>query len=277
MNIDAISPFAAPSRRCLAGLRQQLARIDGAARPDHGRLPTGHAGMDAALGGGLPRGRLHGVAAAAAADAGAAIGFVTGLAAMLAAGRSLLWVRAHGAGAGRRLFGAGLLAHGLDPAALLLLDAPDAVAACKAAEDGVRCAALGAVVLELPATRALGQTGARRLQLAAGQAGVTLLLLSVGADDAPAPAGDVAQTRWRVAAAPSRALAGDAPGWPAMVVGLQRQRGGPAGLCWQVEWNRNARAFEDASPAGAGHALSADRPLAARAGQAGRRRLAANA
>lgn len=239
----------------------------------HGRMATGHPGIDAALGGGLMRGRLH-VIGAAAADAGAGIGFAAGLGIMLAAGAPLMWIRVPGRTRGVRLHGAGLLAHGGDPGALLLLQAPDLAAASKVAEDGARCASLGALVLELPAMVAMpDRTAQRRLLLAAGQSGVTLLMLALG--DGPLD-GSAAETRWQVAAAPSRALAGEAPGHPALDIMLQRQRSGPAGQCWRVEWSRDARSFEEAPVSGAGHAVPADRPLATDAGNAGQWRIAAS-
>lgn len=255
---------SAPAGSGIAGLRRALARIDGQVRPVHDRLNTGHPGIDVALSGGVMRGRLHAVGAAEI-DAGAATGVVAGLAAMLGQGRSVLWITAKPSGV--RLHGAGLLAHGIDPGALLLLHAASAKAAAKAAEDGLRCAGLGAVVLALPAraATAVDLTAARRLQLVAGASGVTLLLLLVGDEAAmPRALGHVAETRWQVSAAPSAALAGDAPGRPAIMLELQRQRSGPAGHRWRVEWNRDVRAFEDAPLPGAADPFSADRSLASR-------------
>src|SRR3546814_13144582 len=52
---------------------------------------TGHPGIDRALGGGLPRGRLHEVFAAEPDDAGSAAGFASMLAQMLGGG--IIWLR----------------------------------------------------------------------------------------------------------------------------------------------------------------------------------------
>ncbi|MCQ4189807.1 hypothetical protein NEI07_09400, partial [Methylocystis sp. NLS-7] len=62
------------------------------------------------------------------------------------------------------------------------------------------------------------------------------------------PAPSAAASRWLVRAAPSRALAANAPGSAAFAIFLLRQRGGAAGQEqheWRVEWNRDRGAFED--------------------------------
>jgi protein ImuA len=49
-----------------------------------------------------------------------------------------------------------------------------------------------------------------------------------------------------VAAAPSRALPANAPGAPVFDIELLRQRSGPCGLHWQLEWDRDRRIFIEA-------------------------------
>ena len=71
------------------------------------------------------------------------------------------------------------------------------------------------------AVRAWGDSVA----LGARDAGTTLLMLRLNA----APTPSVAETRWSVAAAPSRALEANAPGAPAFDLELIRWRAGPAG------------------------------------------------
>src|SRR5690606_38663201 len=70
-----------------------------------------------------------------------------------------------------------------------------------------------------------------------------------------------AQTRWRVGAQPSRALAANAPGRPAFAISLQRHRGGVAERQWCVEWNRDRTCFE--SPGFGNHNLGYFAGLAA--------------
>ncbi len=136
----------------------------------------------------------------------------------------LLWLREESAQRRAALHGPGLADLGLDPARLILGVLPDAKALLRAGVDALRCSALGVVVLELGGNPALlDLTGSRRLALAAEASGVTPLLLRVR-DARPSPS--AAQTRWQVASAPSAALAADAPGHPALTLGLLRQRGG---------------------------------------------------
>jgi protein ImuA len=102
------------------------------------------------------------------------------------------------------LYGPGLLAHGLDPARLVLVTAPRDDAILWAVEEGLRTPGLAAVVGEVAR---LPMVAGRRLQLAAERSGVILLLLrrwrnaAVAAAERERPSAAV--TRWRVAALPS--------------------------------------------------------------------------
>lgn len=196
-------------------------------------VATGHAPIDQALGGGLAYGRLHEVLADAG-DAGSGSGFAALLARLV--GGETLWLAdekaLRQAGA---LYPAGLAAIGMNPARLIIGVLPDAATVLRAAVDGLRCPALGTVVIGLAGDpRALDLTASRRLALSAETHGVTAILLRLGGEAAP----NAAQTRWRVSAAPSRSLAANAPGHPAWDLELLRQRGRPDGGCWRVEWNR---------------------------------------
>jgi protein ImuA len=97
-------------------------------------------------------------------------------------------------------------------------------------------------------------TISRRLMLAADLSGVTAVMLRVAAQ----PAASAAETRWQVAAAPSRLLEAEAPGLPAFDVTLLRRRGGAAGQSWIVEWNRDRLVF---SPRGERGAAPLSRPV----------------
>ena len=301
-------PRADSRRRGPAALAQLLAQLPAGATTVAGTdLPpwsSGVAALDAALGGGFAYGRLHEFYAAGPDDAGALRGFAV----MLAAGmtgpgmtgpgmvggaqqtaRPVLWLRlarvsGHQPGV---LQASGWNDLGGVPGQLLLGTVPDPLTLLRCAADALRSAAPGLVVVEgwgrLPA---LDLTASRRLALAAERSGVPLLLLRIDAQPVPS----AAQTRWQVAAAPSRALPGQAPGAPTFDLVLLRQRAGPCGLDWRLEWHRDQRIFrEPASQPGSGQvgeqpsrpALSgavvpvpAGRPLADRAG-AGPARTAA--
>ncbi len=243
----------------LAQLRRRMAGIERRHRLGHGAghqrgtgceaaaayAPTGHEAIDAALGGGIARARLHELFAADGDDAASAGGFAAMLAVRL--GGPLLWLREDRAQrAGGGLFAPGLADIGFDPAQLLMLVLPDPLAVLRAAAEALRCAALGAVVIELwGAAPVLDLTASRRLALAAGESGVTALMLRV--DAAPVPS--AAWTRWQVAAAPSLALEASAPGHPTMRLDVLRQRGRHDGGRWHVEWNRDQNCLREASAA----------------------------
>lgn len=192
--------------------------------------------------GGLARGQLHEVYAAAEEDAAAAAGFTTALA-LAAAATPLVWLRpgrplAQAAG---HLHATGLAELGLAPDALLLVVAADVPTLLRAAADIARCTGVGMLVIESwGAMPALDLTATRRLVLAAEGSGVTVVSLRCRAE----PVASAAATRWRVAAEPSTALEANAPGAPAFAVECLRRRGGPVGTRWRVEWNRETRCFE---------------------------------
>ena len=174
--------------------------------PAHPAVALGAACVDAVLGG-LQLGALHEVFAKSEAGAGAASGFAAGLALRAGARRPLLWVRpdfaAQNYGA---LSGPGLIELGLDPARFILVHAPDALAALRVAQDGLSCAALGAVIAEIyGAPKILDLTATRRLGLAAAKTGVTGFLLRHPATPQPS----AAETRWLIAQAVSGAFPGE--------------------------------------------------------------------
>jgi protein ImuA len=218
-----------------------------------GRQPLGVAAIDAALAGGLERGRVHEVHAAQDGDAAAAAGFVVAVATRMAGDRGnsapVLWLRSRRAAhLGGAVQANGWAELGGAPGRGLVGIVPDALALLRAAHDAVRVGLLGAVIVESWGTmRELDLTASRRLALAAEKSGVPLFLLRADADPVPS----AAQTRWQVASAPSHALPGNAPGRPTFDLTLLRQRSGPCGLNWRVEWDRDRCEFHDAAPAGA--------------------------
>lgn len=235
----------------LAMLKVQLASDAGGGRLwAHGRLATGHDALDTALGGGLARGRVHELFAAVSDDEPGAVGLAA-LLALKAAGRGepILWLRTdRDERLGGRLQGAGFTELGGDPDSLILGTAPDAKALLKSAADAARCAGLRALVVECRGKCvSLDLTASRRLALATEQSGATLFLLRLEAEPGPS----AADTRWTVAAAPSRALEANAPGAPAFEMELLRRRAGPAGMRWRLEWNRDRLIFTDPALPGA--------------------------
>lgn len=235
--------------------------------------PLGIASLDAALGGGLMRGTLHEVFAAAGPDLAAATGFGLGLAHQIAQGRPLLWIRQdfldHEAG---RIHPPGLSELGLPLRDMVYVRVRDGLGALRAGAEGLRCAALGAVLIDLWGEQPmLDLTASRRLSLTARSSQVTAFVLRTSATPLPSSA----QTRWQVRAHPSRALAAGAPGFPTFSARLMRQRSGPADREWIMEWNRDSQCLIEpdasASLSGAGLSLPRHRTLAPPAGHLRRR------
>lgn len=229
------------------------------------RHATGVAAVDSALAGGIAYGRVHEIHAAESDDLAGAAGFAAILASAMAAGqtspRPLLWLRTlRAAQSAGMIQGEGWRDLGGTPGNCLFVLAHDAKQLLRATVDALRSGSIGALIAEtvgnLPE---LDLTASRRLALAAEKSGITLFLLRGDAAAHPS----AAETRWRVAAAPSRALPAQAPGAPVFDLELLRQRSGPSGMRWQLEWNRDRRIFTQAEAVGAVVSVPARRPSAA--------------
>lgn len=196
-------------------------------------LPLGIGEIDAHLpAGGLPAGALHEIVAADTGMAGVASAFSAYLASLSENG-PVLWcegARILDAGA---LHPPGLRRFGLDPGRLVVARTRNDAETLWAMEDGLRCAALAAVV---GALAAVSLTESRRLQRAAEASGVTALMLRPpGVEPVP----NAATTRWRVGAAEpgGDGIGFSPPGWR---IEMFRCRGGLPGI-WDVEWRDETR------------------------------------
>jgi len=247
----------------LVMLRRNLASIAGGRllSADQ-RIATGHLTLDAALDGGLARGRVHELFPAEADDGPSATGFAA-MIALRAVGRDspIFWLRSDEAGRrGGHLHAPGLIELGGDPGALVLGQAPDAKALLRCAADAARCPGLKALIVECwGKCPELDLTASRRLALAAEQSGVTLFLLRLEAEPLPSSA----DTRWSVSAAASRPLEADSPGPPMFEIELLRRRAGPSGMRWRLEWDRDQIIFREPAYPGAVVSFPAGRPVAA--------------
>lgn len=189
---------------------------------------------------GFARGALHEIYAAPA-DATAGFGFALAAAADAATGRPVLWVSSDLCrGETGAPYAAGFVEYGLDSAAFTFALARNDVEGLKAGLEGLRCAGLGAVLVELwSEARAFDLTASRRLALAARKSNITVLALRF----AVAATSTAAYSRWRIRPAPSGVLAAQAPGAPAFNVALERHRSVMAGQTFLVEWDRELRIF----------------------------------
>src|SRR5665213_3390128 len=134
----------------------------------------------------------------------------------------------------------GLAELGGDPAQLILVRTRNAAQALSAASDILACPHVGAVLLEIAGMpKCLDLVASRRLSFAAGESGVTVLLLREGADAAPS----AALTRWQVRSAPSRE---DDDDWgnPVFDAQLIRHRMGGLGN-FLMQWNPEVSMFVD--------------------------------
>ncbi len=227
-----------------AALRQRVSQIEGRRQTEtSGVVVLGHAGIDASLGGGLERGRLHEIFAADSEDASSAAGFAAMIVRRGGTG-SVVWLKEEGVqGAGGALHMPGLVQLDLRGTDLIVGLLPDALSVLRVAAEVVRCADAGMVVIELwRSPRALDLTASRRLAVAAEASGVTALMLRVLAEPSPS----AAHTRWQVRSAAATPLAANAPGFPTLDVELSRRRGGKAGGRWCVEWDRDEAIFRSA-------------------------------
>lgn len=148
-------------------------------------------------------------------------------------------------------YGPGLLALGLDPALFLIVQTPNALDAAWALEEGLKSRACSAALAQIEIEAPLI---ARRLGLAAKASRTPCLLLS-GHRGTGLPG---TLTRWRIAAAASRAAPFDAsaPSAPSWHLTLERCRGSAGERSWIVEFSHVAYGFRLA-PAAADRAADA--------------------
>jgi protein ImuA len=248
-------------RKALSALRRSLADLGPSLSAPHAKISFGLPGPDEVLSGGLATGALHEVFAAQFGDATAAAGFVVTLASRTDQHRKILWVRHEFARqeAGN-VHAPGLVELGIDPNRFILVGVHDPLLALRAANEGARCSALAAVIIEIwSETRALDLTATRRLSLAASLSGAAVFLLRTRAAVRPS----TAVTRWSVQSVASSPLPGEVPGNPIFELTLLRHRGGIPPRTWRVEWNRDECRFRE--PSALSRALAsipADRPAA---------------
>jgi protein ImuA len=147
---DSSASIARLKRRIDALSRSAQGPAAGQVTPNHstlGQFTLGLSAIDARLGGGLARKGLHEVVAMAG-DHPAASGFALMLAARAVVGDAPIlvvsvdrYLREQGG-----LYAPGLIDLGLDPDRIMLVHAPDEMAALKVAADSLNCAA-GRVIL----------------------------------------------------------------------------------------------------------------------------------
>jgi protein ImuA len=182
---------------------------------------------------------LHELCPSGPGAEGAALGFSLGLAASWAGQAGVIWTAEDGVFAEDGApYPPGLVQFGLDPSRLILVRAPKRGECLWAAEQAL--AAPGAIVICALAGRGkpLDLKATRRLLLFAERNHSRCLLVR------PLAEASAAWTRWRVSPAPSQAEEREV-GPPAYALELMRNRAGPAGARFTIEWNAYARRFAD--------------------------------
>jgi protein ImuA len=232
----------APATLCR--LREAVAKIEGQ-ETDLGigvrALAFGIRNIDASLQGGLAPASLHEIAAAGVRDLGAAVGFAFALAARASDGRrNTLWIQTDfAANESGNIYGLGCELFGLPARQLLLLKVSRPLDALWAMEEALKCRALSSVIAELPNDGPIADlTATRRLTLAAREGGGFGFLFR----HRPSPLTNSAETRWQIAAAPSRSDQFGGLGRTAFALSLTKNRRGPTGR-WPVAWDHHGRAF----------------------------------
>jgi protein ImuA len=214
------------------------------------RLAFGVPGFDGLFpAGGLLLPALTEIRAAESRQAGALTGFLAAVLVLVGRRRPgpVLWVTARGAARETgRAAGLGLLHLGLDPSRLLVVGAAETADLLWAAEEGLGCPGLAAVVAEVHGLpKALDLTASRRLALRSREGGVPMLL----AGHATPEAASAAALRLAVSPRPSRPAGGfaDGPGFPAWTVTVEKNRDGRAGRV-DMEWDSDDRRFRALAP-----------------------------
>jgi protein ImuA len=241
MNKDCAVIAGAPATLCR--LRQAVAKIEG----QETGLGIGVPGLafgvrtiDAVLQGGLAPASLHEIAPAMARDFGVAVGFALALAARAGDGRNTLWIQTDFAAVeSGNIYGPGCNLFGLPTERLLILKVSRPLDALWAMEEALKSCALASVIAELPNDGPLADlTATRRLTLAVREGGGFGFLFR----HCLSPLTSSAETRWQVAAAPSRSDKFGGLGRTAFDLSLTKNRRGPTGR-WTVAWDHHERVF----------------------------------
>jgi protein ImuA len=214
----------------IAEMRRYLERADRPGRESNAVLPFGVEAIDRRLPqGGLPQGHLHEAIEGGAASqyAGLATLFVAGILARMQG--PVLWCLR-----GRDLLAPALARVGLHPDRVIFCETWKDRDVLPAMEEGLKCGGLAGVVGEVSK---LSLNASRRLQLCAGESGVTALVIRrwhSATEKEAAGEPNAAATRWRVAPHPSPASGFDGMPRQHWQLDLLRARGGET-YSWVLE------------------------------------------
>jgi protein ImuA len=233
-------------------LRAQVAAIEAHHRRACVALPTGAEDFDAALGGGLALGGISEFVPAAFMDEPASMAFALACGAVALAQRAgdlvIIDDATHARNWGR-LYAPGLQAMGIDPARILTVQAPNPKAIHACLEDCARTTGLAGVLALAGPKAGFSLAGARRVQLAAEQAGSLVMIVQSLRTPRFAPA----FARLNIASAPSKgvALRGTplpSLGPPAWTIILERTRSGAPPHSFNLEYHHATHRLHQPTP-----------------------------
>jgi protein ImuA len=260
-----LSPLESPARarnraRVVHELRRLLPRIESGVAGER-ILSFGLPALDSYLShGGLPFGALHEITPQRDGDIPACFGFIAAMLGRVPPGDPVIFIFTQNLTGHSRLYGHGLMALGLDPGRVLLVETQDDRQALWAIEEALRSGVPAAVVGMIGTS--IDLKSAQRLNLAAGDSGRLLFLVQ----PARLASLNVAMTRWRIGA---ETTAKDRFGLIAhwrWRLSLERCRNGRTGE-WRVEFDHAAHCFSLAPPLA--HCSLPHRPGAQDVAQAG--------
>jgi protein ImuA len=228
-----------------------LLRRHGLVSSEGGHLASGVARFDAALGGGLPRAALTEIHGPTTRDAAAAAGFILALASLSLgiAATPVLWIGTLETFREAGLpYAPGMLSlYNIDPARLVVAQAPKLADALWIAEEAARLKGFSAVLLEIRGNPArLDLAATRRLHFRSREAGRPVFLLRQAAHPEPT----AAPVRLVVSSAPSglrRTIAGPLAGSigpPGFMIAISKNRTSPP-TQFTLEWNPYERSFQE--------------------------------
>jgi protein ImuA len=214
----------------LAQLQSDILRLQGF-------KPAGMLGLHNGLGfmkdvfpnSSFPTGCVHELLSTHTEDSAATSGFVSGILSWLMRSKgAVLWVSTD-----RKIFPPALKNFGVDPDRFIFIDLKKEKDVLWAMEEGLKCAALTAVVGEV---QGIDFTSSRRLQLAVEESLVTGFIIRTNNHKLSTTA---CVSRWKISSLPSKQIETlPGIGFPSWRVELVRMRNGKTGA-WTVQWVNN--------------------------------------
>ena len=227
--------FDKKSNPALQTLKKKIEEIEGFRANEQVGIRSGIDSIDAAFPQGLlPTGAIHEIVPENRADNASGYGFTLSLMSRISqAGQANIWISK-----GRSIFMGGVSAYGIDPNAMIVVQARKDRDALEAAELALRSRGVGCVVAEISDA---DLTATRRLQLSVEETRATGFLIKT----ASRGSSSACSARWIVSSASSISEKGlPGIGFPRWNVELQKAKNGRPGK-WLIEWRAGSMHLPD--------------------------------